>query len=412
MPENKNAYDILREREFIEQTTDEKQIRHLLAKQKVTFYVGFDPSASSLHVGSLEQLMAMMHLKNYGHRPIALIGGGTGLIGDPSDKDKARPLLSLARVKGNVAALEKQIQQILKSDKQQVLFLNNSDWLKKVNYIDFLRDIGRHFSVNRLLTIEWIKNRLKTGLSFLEFNYQLLQAYDFWYLFKHYHCLLQLGGSDQWGNIVAGIELIRRIEGKEAYGITLPLLTTSGGKKMGKTEKGAVWLDAELTSPYEYYQFWINIDDKDTKRFLLLFTFLPTEEIKKISRLKGAETRKAKEMLAYEATKIIHGETEAEKARNASLSLFQKSGARSDSIPTTLLDKKKLKDGIPIFKLFTTAGLCGSSSEAQRLIMQGGAYLNGKRLTKFNLRITGDDFKDGEILLQAGKKKYRRLKLH
>ena len=320
-----------------------------------------------------------------------------------------------------------QFSRFLDFSGDKALLLNNADWLTKLNYIDFLRDIGVHFSVNRMLATESVKIRLETGLSFIEFNYQLLQAYDFWYLFKHHNCLIQMGGSDQWGNIVAGIDLIRRLEGKQAYGITFPLIMTADGKKMGKTEKGAVWLDSQRTSPYEYYQFWINTDDRDVKRFLALFTFLPMEEVEEYGRLKGSDLRKAKEVLAFEATKIVHGEEEAEKARNASGDIFGSSrlalsalgthgtGNRrtdGDSIPTTFMDKEKFLEGIPVFKLFETTSLCNSGSEARRLIEQGGAYINNRRIDKFDDPIKLEDFdSNGTISLRVGKKKYHRIKL-
>jgi tyrosyl-tRNA synthetase len=338
-----NLYDILKERGFIEQSTNENGLRQLISRQKITFYIGFDPTASSFHVGSLVPIMALAHGQRYGHRPIFLIGGGTGLVGDPSDRDKARPIMSRQQINQNAKSLKKQVSRIIDFEKNRALFLNNADWLVKLNYIEFLRDFGVHFSVNRLLNSESVKIRLKKGMSFLEFNYQLLQAYDFWYQFKHYNCLAQMGGSDQWGNIVAGVELIRRLEKKEAHGITFPLIKTASGKKMGKTEKGAVWLDPKRTSPYEYYQFWINTDDNDVKKFLLIFTFLSVEQIKKLGRLKGAQIKKAKEILAFEATKILHGEEAAKKARSASRALFGKEKGKADLIPATFISKNELK---------------------------------------------------------------------
>jgi len=408
----KNLYDILKERGFIEQSTDENALRQLLSRQKVTFYIGFDPTASSLHIGHLVSLMAMAHAQKQGHRPIFLAGGGTGLVGDPSGKDKARPLMSHQKIRENIQSIKKQVSQILDFSKNRALLLNNADWLTKLNYIEFLRDFGSQFSVNRLLTAESIKNRLKTGLSFLEFNYQLLQAYDFWYQFKHYNCLIQMGGNDQWGNIVAGVELIRRLEKKEAYGVVFHLMKTATGKKMGKTEKGAVWLDAKKTSPYEYYQYWINTDDADVAKFLSIFTFLPMEKIKKYAKLKGSEIKKSKEILAYEATKILHGEEAAEKARSASRTLFGKEKGKTHLIPTIFINKNALKKGILISKLFNMVGLAKSVSEARRLIIQGGGYLNEKRLDNPNLLITESDLKKGEILLRAGKKKYHSIKFN
>lgn len=407
----KNLYDILKERGFIEQSTDEAGIRRLLSKQKVNFYIGFDPTASSFHIGSLVPIMAMAIAQKQNHKPIFLMGGGTGLVGDPSGKDKARLLMSRQQINQNAKSLKKQVSRIIDFKKSRALFLNNANWLVKLNYIEFLRDFGVHFSVNRLLNFESVKIRLKKGLSFLEFNYQLLQAYDFWHLFKTNNCRLQMGGSDQWGNVVAGVELIRKLEKKEAYGITFPLIKTATGVKMGKSEKGAVWLDAEKTTPYEYYQFWINTDDKDVLRFLPLFTFLEMEKIKKYAKLKGAEIKKAKEILAFEATKIIHGEAAAKKARDASKALFGKEKENSDLIPAININRKDLKRGILISKLFDIVGLCNSVSEAHRLIVQGGGYLNEKRLNNPNLLITENDFQKGEIMLRAGKKKYQKIKI-
>ncbi len=409
--EKKTVFEVFKERGFIEQVTDEERISELL-EGRVTCYIGFDPTASSFHVGNLVPIMALSHMQRFGHRPIALIGGGTGLVGDPSGKDEMRQILTYEEIQRNAEAQKKQFSRFLDFSEGKALLLNNADWLTKLNYIDFLREIGVHFSVNRMLASESIKIRLESGLSFIEFNYQLLQAYDFWYLFKHYQCLIQMGGSDQWGNIVAGIDLIRRLEGKQAYGITFPLIKTADGRKMGKTEKGAIWLDPNRTSPYEYYQFWINTDDRDVERFLSLFTFLPMEEVREYGKLKGAEIRKAKEVLAFEATKIVHGEEEAEKARDASRVLFSEMEAREDAIPTTFIEVRKIKEGIPIFKLFEMAGLSKSSSEARRLILQGGGYLNKKRIEQFDQMITLNNFDErGEILLRAGKKKFHRFKL-
>jgi tyrosyl-tRNA synthetase len=418
----KTVYDVLEERGFIEQVTDEAQLRELL-KGRVTCYIGFDPTASSFHVGNLVPIMSLAHMQRHGHRPIALVGGGTGLVGDPSGKDEMRQILTYEEIAKNAEIQKKQFSQFLDFSEDHALLLNNADWLTKLNYIDFLRDFGVHFSVNRMLAAESVKIRLGTGLSFIEFNYQLLQAYDFWYQFKHYDCLIQMGGSDQWGNIVAGIDLIRRLEGKQAYGITFPLIMTADGRKMGKTEKGAIWLDSEVTSPYEYYQFWINTDDRDVKRFLALFTFLPMKEVEEYQRLEGADIRKAKEVLAFEATKILHGEEEAKKARDASRRIFgsgdvtlpleelDREAHQEDSVPTTFMKKEEFVQGIPIFKLFEKTSLCSSGSEARRLIEQGGAYLNNKRVDKFDLLVRSDDYKNGdEILLRVGKKKIHRIK--
>ncbi len=424
LEQKENVYDVFKERGFIEQVTDEKRVPEIL-EGKVTCYIGFDPTASSFHVGNLVPIMSLAHMQRHGHRPIALVGGGTGLVGDPSGKDEMRQILTYEEINKNAEAQKRQFSQFLDFSEDRALLLNNADWLTKLNYIDFLRDIGTHFSVNRMLATESIKIRLETGLSFIEFNYQLLQAYDFWHLFKHYDCLIQMGGSDQWGNIVAGIDLIRRLEGKQAYGATFPLIMTADGKKMGKTEKGAVWLDPERTSPYEYYQFWINIDDRDVKRFLALFTFLPMEEIQeKYGKLEGADLREAKVALADNATEIVHGKEEAEKAKNTSRGVFvipmprffgegsQTTKPEEDSLPTTPIDKNKILEGIPAFRLFEMASLCASGSEARRLIEQGGAYINNEKVKKFDDLIKPKDFdQNGTVLLRVGKKKFHRIKI-
>ena len=418
------VFDVLGDRGFIEQVTDEAALRGLL-RGIVTCYIGFDPTASSFHVGNLVPIMSLAHMQRQGHRPIALVGAGTALVGDPSGKDAMRQILSYEEIGQNAECQKKQFAKFLDFRGEKALLLNNADWLTKLNYIDFLRDIGVHFSVNRMLSAESVKIRLETGLSFIEFNYQLLQAYDFWHLFKHWDCVIQMGGSDQWGNIVAGIDLIRRLEGKEAYGITFPLIMTADGRKMGKTEKGAVWLDPERTSPYEYYQFWINTDDRDVRRFLALFTFLSMDEVESLGRLQGADLRKAKERLAFEATKIVHGEEEAEKARAASRALFINVSdtmhvvesrtaevSSESSIPTKHLDKGMFQKGIPAFKLFETAGLSASGSGARRLIEQGGAYLNNERVDRFDAIVNLSNFNEkGELFLRAGKKKFFRIKI-
>ena len=412
----KTVYDVFIERGFVEKVTDEGKVPEIL-EGRITCYIGFDPTASSFHVGNLVPIMSLAHMQRHGHQPIALVGAGTGLVGDPSGKDEMRQILTYEEINRNAEAQKKQFARFLDFQEGKALLLNNADWLTKLNYIDFLRDIGVHFSVNRMLATESVKIRLETGLSFIEFNYQLLQAYDFWYLFKYHNCLIQMGGSDQWGNIVAGIDLIRRLEGKQAYGITFPLIMTADGRKMGKTEKGAVWLDSQRTSPYEYYQFWINTDDRDVKRFLALFTFLPMEKVEEYGKLKGADLRKAKEVLAFEATKIVHGEEEAEKAKSDSRAVFSISVSGSlnlagDSVPTTSIEKEKFKEGIPAFKLFETASVCASGSEARRLIEQGGAYINNKRIEKFDDIIKLENFdQNGSVLLRIGKKKHHRIKL-
>ena len=406
-----NIYDILKERGFIEGVTDEDGLRDLLGSKKVTCYIGFDPTAASLHIGSLIPIMSLVHMQQAGHRPIALVGGGTVLVGDPSGKTEMRKLLTLEEVAQNAAGLKKQLSTYLDFSGDKALLLNNADWLVPLNYIEFLRDIGRHFSVNRMLTAESYRVRMETGLNFVEFNYMLLQAYDFLHLYREYGCLLQMGGSDQWGNIVAGADLIRRVEGDVAYGMTFPLITTASGDKMGKTAQGAIWLDSALTTPYDYYQYWINTDDRDVERFLALFTLLPLEEVKQYGHLSGADLREAKEVLAFEATKITHGEAEAIKARETSRTAFGNEGGDLEAMPTTTLEKGRLEQGITAYELFAATGLCTSRGDAKRLISQGGAYVNGRRLQDIDEVIAEKHVQEGAIILRAGKKRYHRVVL-
>ncbi len=403
------AYEVLEERGFIEQVTDKGGLRKLLERERITCYIGFDPTARSFHVGSLVPIMALVHMQREGHRPIALVGGGTGLIGDPSGKKEMRKIMTREEVEANAEALKAQLAHFLDFEGERALLLNNADWLTQLNYIEFLRDIGRHFSVNRMLAAETYRMRLSTGLNFVEFNYMLLQAYDFLYLYQNYGCVLQMGGRDQWGNICAGIDLIRRVEGGDAYGLVFPLITTASGGKMGKTEKGTVWLDPELTSPYEYYQYWINTDDRDVERFLALFTLLPMEEVRRYGNLKGEELREAKEVLAYEVTKLTHGEEAARKAQEASRAIFRGEGGDLEAMPTSYLERERLEEGIPVYELFVLSGLASSRSEARRLISQGGGYLNGRRVESFEQKVTVDDLQGGSIILRAGKKRYHRL---
>ncbi|NQT69522.1 MAG: tyrosine--tRNA ligase [Desulfobacteraceae bacterium] len=425
-----NLIDILQERGFIEQTTHENELRDYLESEDVTCYIGFDPTASSLHVGSLVPIMSLAHMQNCGHRPIALIGGGTGLVGDPSGKTEMRQLLTSQMVEANALGIKKQLSRFLDFSDGNALMLNNAEWLTKLEYIPFLRDFGRYFSVNRMLKAESYKMRLESeeGLNFIEFNYMLLQAYDFMELYDQFGCRLQMGGSDQWGNIVAGVELVRRVRQKTVFGITFPLVTTSSGEKMGKTAQGAVWLAPDRTSCYEYYQYWINTDDRDVARFLALFTFLPMSEIRKVEKLSGAELNSAKQVLAFETTRLAHGKEEAMQAYQASASMF---GARvvpeeimpssttprqawdSDdaSVPHSYIKMDQLKAGVPAFKIFHQAGLAGSRGAARRLIEQGGAYVNDQRIASFDQFITENDIKDMEILLRSGKKRYHKIKI-
>jgi tyrosyl-tRNA synthetase len=404
-----NVFDVLRARGFVQQVTHPDILRQRLGSERLTFYIGYDPTARSLHIGSLLTIMAMAHMQRAGHRPLVIVGGGTAMIGDPSGRTEMRQMLSQDTIAQNVQALRAQLQRYLSfAGDNGAIILNNADWLAALKYIDFLRDIGRHFSVNRMLTFEAYKQRLETGLSFLEFNYQLLQAYDFLVLFQRYGCVLQIGGDDQWGNLVAGVDLIRRVTDGEAFALTFPLLATASGQKMGKTAAGAIWLDAELTSPYEFYQFWINVDDRDVQRFLKYYTFLLLEEITRLSALQGAELRQAKEVLAFEATKLTHGEDEARKARDAAHALFEGTGELV-GVPETAIPQVRLAVGVPAVDLLVETGLAASKSAARRLIQQGGASLNDTRIPNLEAVVTSADLHDGALLLRAGKKHYHRV---
>jgi tyrosyl-tRNA synthetase len=422
-----DVLDIFHERGFIDNVTDEAGIKEIL-KDQVTCYIGFDPTAKSFHVGSLVPIMALAHMQRAGNRPIALIGGGTGLIGDPSGKTEMRKIISLEEIDQNAQALREQFSRFLDFREDRALLLNNAAWLVPLNHVEFLRDIGRYFSVNRMLAMESMKKGLERGLSFIEFNYPLLQAYDFWHLFKFFDCSIQMGGSDQWGNIVAGIDLVRRLEGKEAFGITFPLIETATGAKMGKTEKGTIWLDEEMTSPYNYYQFWINTDDRDVERFLALFTFLPSSEIAKARDLEGAELNTAKTVLAFETTKINHGMEKTLEAHKASMAVFGGREVKEDlfpsskiprrienteyaSIPTSFIKVERLKEGIKSYELFEEIGLCGSRAEARRVLSQGGGYIGDERIPSFDTIIDDKSGKDGSILLRRGKKSFHRIVL-
>ncbi len=404
-----NVLDIFEERGFVEQMTDRAELSNAL-DASITCYIGFDPTASSFHVGSLVPIMSLAHMQRAGHRPIALVGGGTTLVGDPSGKTEMRRLMSREEINRNGEGIKKQLSRFIDFGSEKALMLNNADWLCDLNYIEFLRDIGRHFSVNRMLAAESYKVRMESGLSFIEFNYMLLQAYDYWHLFKHFQCRLQMGGNDQWGNILAGADLIRRMDGEVVHALTFPLITTSSGIKMGKTHKGAVWLDSELTPPYDYYQYWINQDDKDVERFLALFTFLPMEDVRKLGALKGEGIREAKEVLAFEATALCHGQGEAEKARSAARELFGGGGSEpSESVPTCPLEALELEQGVAAYLLVEKCGLCKTRGEARRLLSQGGGYVNGKRIEAFDQVVGSKDLANGSILLRAGKKKYVRV---
>lgn len=431
--------DVLNERGYIQQVSNEEGLRRVL-ERPITLYCGYDPSSPSLTVGNLLTIMLLAQFQRHGHRPIVVIGGGTGLIGDPSGKTSQRPIMTPEAIRNNLERQQRQFARYLDFGDGRALMVNNADWLLPLPYIEFLRDIGRYFSVNQMLATEAYKTRLETGLSFIEFNYMLLQAYDFLHLHQEFGCVLQTGGSDQWANCLAGADLIRRVESSEAFVLVTPLLTTASGQKMGKTEAGAVWLDPERTSPYEYYQFWINTDDRDVERFLGLFTFLPMDEVRALASRSGAEIRGAKEVLAFEATKLTHGEEEAEKAREASHRVFaggETSGKSRTSVtpdvqisvsaeasgkarataaaevhgalPTTTLARDRFGKGVPLVDLLIEAGFASSKGEARRLIQQGGAYVNDTRITDVDAVLTESDLSDGALLLRSGKKHYRQV---
>ncbi len=406
-----NVYDVLLERGFIEQCTHEQEVRELLGKEKVKFYIGFDATADSLTAGHFLTVMAMMHMQQHGHTPIALLGGGTTMIGDPTGKSDMRTIMTRETIDYNAGRFKQQLSKYINFDNDNAIIENNADWLLDLNYVDFLREIGVHFSVNRMITAECYKQRMERGLTFFEFNYMLMQSYDFWKLFKMHNCTLELGGNDQWSNILGGVELIRRKEQKPAYGLTFKLLTTSEGVKMGKTMKGAVWLDPEKTSPYEFYQYWRNIEDVKVEECLGLLTFLPMDEVRRLGALKDAEINYAKEVLAYEITKIVHGEEEAVKAREASRALFG-NGVSTADIPTTVYSDEVFTKGIDLITLLVDAKMCQSRSDARRNIEQGGVSVNDVKITDINRCFTKDDFNSEEALLvKKGKKAYHLFKI-
>jgi len=408
-----NALEVLKQRGFMQQCSDEQGLADLFFNSQVTYYVGFDPTAESFHVGSLIPIMAMAHLQRLGHKPIAIIGGGTGLIGDPSGKTELRKMLSREDVASNMAKLSLQFNRYLTLDGEKGLLVDNADWIAGLNYIEFLRDIGRYFKVNEMIKNEGYRKRLEQeqGLSFIEFNYQLLQAYDFLVLFDRQGCMLQMGGDDQWGNILAGVDLTKKTRKQTVFALTFPLITTARGQKMGKTEAGAIWLDDSKTSPYDFYQYWINCDDRDIVRFLLLFTFLPTEEIEKLGQLQGADIRKAKEVLAFEATKLCHGEEKAQKAQKTARAAFSKEIGDSVGLPTTTVSKERVAAGIPVVDLLIETGLASSKSVARRLIEQGGAYINDEKVTAISSMANESSFPNGVCVIRHGKKQHHRVKV-
>ena len=405
--EQRNVYDVLLERGLIAQTTHPQEIRELLGKEKVSFYIGFDPTADSLHVGHFLQMVVMKHMQDAGHRPIALVGGGTGHIGDPSGRTDMRQMMTTETINHNCEKFKEQLSRIIDFSDGKALMVNNADWLLKLNYIDFIRDIGSCFSVNKMLTAECFKQRLEKGLSFLEFNYMLMQAYDFYVLNKEYGCQIELGGDDQWSNILAGIDLCRRKEQKQVYGMTFTLLTTSEGKKMGKTSKGALWLDAEKCTPYDFYQYWVNVQDSDVINCLKLVTFVPMEQIREMEKWEGQELNKAKKILAYEVTKLVHGEKVANQVRDAAEAVFA-SGGVSEDMPTTEIENSDI-DTLLILDLLTKTKLAASKSEARRLVQQNGLSINGEKYTDINGVVTKEMFTDEGLIIKKGKKIFHRV---
>lgn len=406
---SQNVYDVLVERAFIEQCTHPEEVRELLGKESVTFYIGFDATADSLTAGHFLTIMAMMHMQRAGHRPIALLGGGTTMIGDPSGKSDMRKIMTRETIEHNAKRFYEQLSRFITFDNDKAIIENNADWLLNLNYVDFLREVGAEFSVNRMLTAECYKQRMERGLTFFEFNYMIMQSYDFLVLNRKHNCCLEMGGNDQWSNIIGGVELIRKKEQKPAYGLTFKLLTTSEGIKMGKTMKGAVWLDPEKTSPYEFYQYWRNIEDVKVEECLGLLTFLPMDEVRRLGALEGAEINKAKEVLAYEITKIVHGEEEAKKAQEAARAIFA-GGAKHDDMPTTTLEASRWEAGIDLISLLVEGKMCATRSEARRQIQQGGVSINDVRETAVDRIVTNADKQDGSVVIRKGKKVYHQFK--
>ncbi len=405
------VYEELKQRGFIAQLTNEEKIKDLLNNNKITFYIGFDPTADSLHVGHFVQVMVMAHMQRAGHIPIALFGGGTGMVGDPSGKTDMRKMLTVDEINHNIYCFKKQMSSLVNFDEGKAIMVNNADWLMNLNYIEFLRDVGVHFSVNRMLAAECYKQRMEKGLTFFELNYMIMQSYDFLMLHEKHNCIMELGGDDQWSNIIGGVELVRRTKQKEVYGMTFALLTNSEGKKMGKTESGAIWLDPEKTSPYDFYQYWRNTDDKDVIKCLNLLTFLPVEEIKELEKLDGSDINKAKEILAYEVTKLIHGKENADKAQNTAKALFSK-GTNSEDMPCSEIDISQFENNeISVISLLTISKLAVSTSEARRLIKQGGVSVDGNKIADIATCINISQFEKGYIIIKKGKKIYYRVNL-
>ena len=405
------VFEVLQERGLIAQMTNEEKIRDLLNNHKIKFYIGFDPTADSLHVGHFLQVMVMAHMQRAGHVPIALFGGGTGMIGDPSGKTDMRRMMTKEEINHNIECFQKQMSRLVDFSDGKAIMANNGDWLLNLNYIDFLREVGVHFSVNRMLAAECYKQRLERGLSFFEMNYMIMQSYDFLELNRRYDCVMELGGDDQWSNIIGGVELLRRSEGKEVYGMTFTLLTTSEGKKMGKTEKGAVWLDPEKTSPFDFYQYWRNVADDGVIRCMKLLTFVPMDEIREMEKLSGSELNQVKERLAYEVTKLVHGEEEAKKAQEGARALFS-TGANTDNMPTTELTADDFTDGkLLVLDLLMKTKLTPSKGEGRRLVTQGGVSIDDQKVTDIAAAVTPADFEKGYVVIKKGKKVHHKAVL-
>ncbi len=428
-----NVFDVLKERGFIEQCTDEAAIRDMLGNEKVRFYIGFDPTADCLHVGHFMQVIIMMYMQKFGHTPVVLIGGGTGMVGDPSGRTDMRQMMTTETIDYNCAQFKKLFDRYLDFDDEwqytgnngvyspgkenktpepgKAISVNNAEWLRPLNYIEFVREVGSRFSVNDMLRAEAFKQRMERGLSFFEFNYMLMQAYDFIVMARDIGVKVEFGGNDQWSNILAGSDLSRRMIGKQVYGMTFSLLTTSEGKKMGKTQKGALWLDGSRTSPYEFYQYWRNVEDADVNKCLRMLTFLPMEEVERLSALEGAEINKAKEILAYEVTKLVHGEEEAKKAQDGARAAFG-GGGDAANIPTTKMDASQFEgEGMGLVNLIRELGLVSSNGEGFRTIEQGGLKLAGEKVTDKKMSVTKDMFEDGKLMIQKGKKKFHIVEI-
>ena len=402
-----NVFDVLKARGYIKQTVYEDELYELLGNESVTFYTGYDPTADSLHVGHFVTLMAMAHMQRAGHRPLVLVGGGTGMIGDPSGRTDMRTMMTRETVKHNVECFKKQMARFIDVSDGKAIFVDNADWLLNLNYVDFLRDIGANFSVNKMLTAECYKQRLEKGLTFLEFNYMLMQAYDFLHLNREYNCVLELGGDDQWSNMLGGTELIRKKLGKDAYAMTITLLTDSQGKKMGKTAGNAVWLDANKTSPFDFYQYWRNVDDADVMKCIRMLTFLPLEQIDEMATWKDAQLNTAKETLAYELAKMVHGEDEAGAAQEKARSIF--GGGSTEHVPEAVISESDLVDGkADIMSLLVLSGLCASRSDARRNIQQGGVLCGEEKVTDIAKAFDGEELRKG-VVLRRGKKNFKRV---